>query len=511
MSQEKEYQNRNRNNHGSEQQKNQQKNRQRNGQNQYSERRSDKKNKYTDYSDRLGIEPHYVQWGITAFTVIAGSTLCAYLIFNFGKIVGIFGDLIHNMRSIIYGMVLAYLMTPIVNGLERKILRPLWTKMNKDNEDPKAKKTQRAISVIVTITMVIGLLYLFFASIIPQLVQSITNLVAQFPTYTENLQEYINKVLMRNPNLQKTVSTLLNTYNNELEDILTTKLLPKLNSTISKASANLLNSVFAVISTLWNLIIGLIVSVYLLASKEHFAAQAKKLIYAVTDRKRANGIIKNVIFVKHTFGDYLSGKVADSLVIGLICFIGMTCMQMPYTLLISVIVGVTNIIPFFGPYLGAIPSVILILMVDPKKALIFAIFILLLQQFDGNFLGPKILGDSTGLSSFWIIFSITLFGGYFGLIGMAIGVPVFAILYATVRYFIQRSLKEKSLSIYTKDYLNLSHIDAEKQYLTHDQVKKAETKRKDKNKTFSKSHSKNDPSKEIMDEQNNDPNHNESK
>ena len=478
MSQDKEYQRRkrnngnNNNNKGNSSERNDQRHDQRLDNNQQSrnaeDRQSRRRNRYENYSKRLGIETHYVQWGVTAFTVIAASTLCAYLIFNFGKITTLFSNLLHNMRSIIYGMILAYLMTPIVNKIERRILQPIWTKMNKDNNDPKAKKAQRAISVIVTITMLILLLYLFFASIIPQLVQSITSLVAQFPTYTENLQEYINKVLMRNPNLAKTVSTLLNTYNSELEDILTTKLLPKLNSTISKASANILSSVVAVISTLWNLIIGLIVSVYLLASKEHFAAQAKKIIYAMTNREKANGIIKNVIFVKHTFGDYLSGKVADSLVIGLLCFIGMTCMQLPYTLLISVIVGVTNIIPFFGPYLGAIPSTILILMVDPKKALIFVIFILLLQQFDGNFLGPKILGDSTGLSSFWIIFAITLFGGYFGIIGMAIGVPVFAILYAAVRFIIQKSLKKKGLSIYTKDYMNLSHIDADKKYQKHD-------------------------------------------
>ena len=174
--------------------------------------------------------------------------------------------------------------------------------------------------------------------------------------------------------------------------------------------------------------------------------------------ERANQTIKNIRFMNHTFGDYIRGKLIDSLIIGLICFIGMTCMTLPYALLISVIVGVTNIIPFFGPYLGAIPSALLILMVNPKQALIFIIFVLILQQFDGNFLGPKILGESTGLSSFWILFSITLMGGYFGVLGMAVGVPVFAILYAAARSMIHKSLKNKGLSVQTKKYQTLDKI-----------------------------------------------------
>ena len=412
-------------------------------------------------------QPHYVQWGVTAFLVIAASLAFFYTLFKFNSILKGISNTLHIMRPIIYGMVLAYLLTPIVNGVERKILTPAWTKLGRDPKLPKTKKLHRAISIVFTVVMLIVLLYLFFASIIPQLMQSIQTLVTQFPVYTENFQDYINKILTRNPELQTTVNTLLSSYNSEIENILTSKLLPMLNEFISKLSGNILSSLLSVVSTLWNLIIGLIVSIYLLSGKEHFAAQSKKTIYSIFSREKSNKLISTVMFIKHTFGDYLSGKMIDSLIIGLICFIGMTCLQLPYVLLISVIVGVTNIIPFFGPYLGAIPSALLILMVEPKQAFVFIIFILILQQFDGNFLGPKILGDSTGLTSFWIIFAITLFGGYFSVLGMAIGVPVFAVLYAGIRSLIHLSLKKKGLSYQTKDYLNLKSIDDDLNYIRH--------------------------------------------
>ena len=210
--------------------------------------------------------------------------------------------------------------------------------------------------------------------------------------------------------------------------------------------------------TAWNLLIGLIISVYLLVSKESFAGQSKKIIYAIWEEETANKLISNIRFVNATFGGFINGKLVDSLIIGLICFIGMTLLQLPYPLLISVIVGITNIIPFFGPYLGAIPSIVLILMVNPKQALYFAIFVLILQQFDGNFLGPKILGNKTGLSSFWVIFSITLFGGYWGILGMAIGVPVFAVIYAGIKALVNQQLVKRGFSTNTKDYMFLSEI-----------------------------------------------------
>ncbi|MDE5894106.1 MAG: AI-2E family transporter, partial [Acetatifactor sp.] len=203
-------------------------------------------------------------------------------------------------------------------------------------------------------------------------------------------------------------------------------------------------------------------SIYILGSKEKFAVQAKKLIYACYQPDSANVIINNFRFAHNTFIGFISGKILDSMIIGLLCFIGTTLMQTPYAALISVIIGVTNIIPFFGPFLGAIPSAVLILVVDPMHPLncvYFIIFILILQQVDGNLIGPKILGDSTGLSGFWVIFAITLFGGLFDVLGMIVGVPIFAIIYAAVRSHVNSALIKKNMPIKSDIYENIECVD----------------------------------------------------
>ena len=217
----------------------------------------------------------------------------------------------------------------------------------------------------------------------------------------------------------------------------------------------------------------LIISVYVLYSKETFAGQAKKLVFAFLETKTANQFIKDIRFVSDTFIGFISGKIIDSIIIGVICFAGTNIMQMPYALLISVIVGVTNVIPFFGPYLGAVPSAILILMVNPLKCVYFIIFILVLQQVDGNFIGPKILGQSTGLSGFWVIFSITIFGGIMGIPGMIIGVPFFAVLYALARRIINRMLKKRGLPSETAKYKNVEYIDDNAVFIPHAVDKKS--------------------------------------
>ena len=197
-------------------------------------------------------------------------------------------------------------------------------------------------------------------------------------------------------------------------------------------------------------------------NKEKFAGQFKKIVFATHDINAGNIVINNVKFVHRTFGGFVGGKVLDSIIIGLLCFIGTTIMQMPYASLISVIIGFTNIIPFFGPFLGAIPSILLLFIVDPMhpiNCLYFAIFVFILQQFDGNILGPFILGDSTGLSSFWVIFSITLFGGMWGIPGMLIGVPLFAVIYAAIKSRIEMKLKKKDLPVETDEYTYVCAID----------------------------------------------------
>ena len=407
---------------------------------------------------KFRFEKKYVYWGVTAFLVIAASLVFYYLLFHMNNVRAGFRTFTKTCMPIIDGLVLAYLMTPLVNHMERDFFIPLCKRVNLNTESAKAKKRMRLLSALITVIFVFVLIYLLCASIIPQLIVSIQSIALQLPVYAANLQDWIQKLLENNDDLAGIVTSLINQYSNELEDYLNSKLVPQLNVILTQFSSSIFSSMLGLLVTAWNLLIGLIISVYLLFSKESFAGQSKKIIYAIWEEETANKLISNIRFVNATFGGFINGKLVDSLIIGLICFIGMTLLQLPYPVLISVIVGITNIIPFFGPYLGAIPSIVLILMVNPKQALYFAIFVLILQQFDGNFLGPKILGNKTGLSSFWVIFSITLFGGYWGILGMAIGVPVFAVIYAGIKALVNQQLVKRGFSTNTKDYMFLSEI-----------------------------------------------------
>ncbi len=405
----------------------------------------------------------YLYWGITAFLVVAASLLFYYILFHMNNIKSAFDSVIRIGMPIIDGLVLAYLLAPLVNWLERSLFFPLCDKL-KLEKNRKCKKTIRLITTLITVIFLLTVLYFFCMLIVPQVIESIQNIIGQFPTYINNLLKWIENLLKDNPKLSTLVNDLIVQYSSQIEGYANTKLLPQLNELVQSVSTTLFSSVINVFRIAWNFIIGIVISIYLLLSKEVFIGQCKKIIYAILSIDNANATIKNIRFVHTTFSGFINGKLIDSLIIGLLCFIGMTLLNMPYPLLISLIIGVTNIIPFFGPYIGAIPSIILILMVDPIQALYFGIFILILQQFDGNILGPKILGDKTGLSSFWVIFSITLFGGYWGVLGMAIGVPVFAVIYAFGKAFVRRSLKKKGLSTSTTNYLDLDRIDCIEEY-----------------------------------------------
>lgn len=403
---------------------------------------------------KFKFDKKYFLWGLTAFLVIAASLIFYDFLFSDSNVILAFiKRTFIIIRPITYGLIIAYLLCPVVNWIECNILLKI-SKLIFKNKTLKTKGNVRIIAVIITLFLFLGAIYGLISMIIPQLINSITSIANQFPTYEQNLERFLAKLLSDNPQIEKIINDALAEYSGELNNWLNTKLVPQLNVILKEVSISLLS----VVKALWNMIIGIIISIYVLCSKETFAAQAKKITYAFLDEQHANAFIRDVRAIDKTFGGYISAKLLDSLIIGLLCFIGITILKMPYTVLIAMIVGVTNIIPFFGPYIGAIPSALLILMVNPIQALYFVIFILILQQFDGNFLGPKLLGNSTGLSSFWVISSITLMGGYFGVLGMAIGVPVFAVIYATVRRIINHLLSKKGLSTNTEEYKNLSEI-----------------------------------------------------
>lgn len=408
---------------------------------------------------KLKINSKYFRWGITAFSVIAGGICFYYLIFHISEFLQNIKSLFSMIMPVMFGLVIAYLLTPILNFIELKILNPLFDRL-KVKATARRKKLIRGIAVILTSLLMILAIYALIAMLISQIVPSIQAVVSNFDGYVSDLSTWLNNLMEDNQELKNFVMPQVTTLFSSLETWLddTATLLEKSGEVLKTVSL----SILSFLKVTWNFVIGFIISIYVLVSKETFSAQGKKMIYAIFEADSANSILNSLRFVHRTFIGFISGKVLDSVIIGMLCFIGTTLLSTPYAALVSVIVGVTNVIPFFGPYLGAIPCAFLILIVDlshPMTCVTFVIFILILQQIDGNLIGPRILGDSTGLSGFWVIFSITLFGGLFGVAGMIVGVPIFAVFFAAVKGLVNRSLQKKKLPLQSDVYLDMEYID----------------------------------------------------
>ncbi len=403
---------------------------------------------------KLQFNKRYVRIGITAFLVIAASICFYYLVFHGDRFSAQVNAFFKIINPVMYGIIFAYLMTPLVNGIENRFLFPVF---QKDGQpvSVKQKKCIRTLSILLTICIVGFLIYGFFSILIPNLIKSVKSISYQFPYYEQNLINWSAKFLEDNPDIEKMFYNFLDSYYEEFMNYLNDSIVPQLETLLKHVSLSLISA----LKVLWNFIIGVIISIYVLFSKEVFAGQAKKITFALFSAPTANQCIKDARFISDTFIGFISGKIIDSIIIGFICFAGTTMLKIPYALLVSVIVGVTNIIPFFGPYLGAIPSAILILMVNPLRCVYFIIFILILQQVDGNLIGPKILGQSTGLSGFWVIFSITVFGGIMGIPGMIIGVPFFAVVYAMIRRKTNKLLRKRGLPTETHLYQEVDYIN----------------------------------------------------
>lgn len=425
----------------------------------------------------------YVNWGLTAFFVIVAGAFACYLIFNGAEFLEKFSKIFSVLMPIAVGLIIAYLLSPIVNFLESKLLYPLFDKIKWKSAKLK-RNIIRTLSILITIVLVFAVIYVLVAMLVSQIVPSIEAIVLNFDGYIQNFMNWINNLPIDNAELEGYVSTFFAKIMSEVDNWLndTAKVINQSGEILKTLSM----SVISILGVLWDVVIGLIISIYVLASKETFISQAKKIVFALFKTSTANVIVESMRFTHKTFSGFINGKILDSLIIGILCFVCTSLMGTPYAALVSVIIGVTNVIPFFGPFLGAIPCAILILIVDlsnPLNCVYFLIFILALQQFDGNFLGPLILGDSTGLSGFWVIFSITAFGGLFGVPGMVIGVPAFAVFYAVVRGLVNVAIKKKELPQETKVYFNLKAVDENgeiEEYKDSDAKYKGENKRKTK-------------------------------
>ena len=383
-----------------------------------------------------------------------GVILCIvffFMLFRFDKMLAFLGIVKSILMPFIYGAVIAYLLTPVCNFIENHLKVILKKKMK--NQD-RAGKLAGAAGITLSILSGVFVIYLLLAMVLPQVFTSIRGIVAVLPENVTKWSEWIQQRLEDNEVLGNYVNQLGGTLYINVENWLETKLIPNMQTIVSGVSAGLIGALVVV----KNILIGIIAAIYMMANRRRFAAQAKKILYSLFKTDRANDILEEVRFIDKMFGGFISGKLLDSLIIGFLCFFCMNLMNMPYTMLISVIVGVTNVIPFFGPYFGAVPSALIVLTVSPVKCIYFLLFILVLQQFDGNFLGPKILGNSTGLSSFWVLFSILLFGGLFGFVGMIIGVPAFAVIYDLIGKMANRLLRERNLTTDTGTYQELATV-----------------------------------------------------
>ena len=396
----------------------------------------------------------YLYWGMTAFCVIACSILF-YMALAYLPVIGTaLKSLARILSPFIWGLIITYLLAPLYKGLYQGFFLPLTEKLSgkKKKTSPKlAKALSVLLSIIVFLAMITALVYL----IIPQLYSSVETIVNNSPGYIDKLSEWSKNTLANYPELRDFVTEKFAEINTNLFTWIRDTILPGLGSFVSNITAG----VYYFLRAVYNIVIGIIVSAYLLSNMESASARAKRLCYCVFGVEWAEKIRSAIRFTDRTFMGFINGKLLDSAIIGLICYVVCAILKMPYALLVSVIIGVTNIIPFFGPLIGAIPSAFIILLVDPLKALIFVIFIIILQQVDGNIIGPKILGSSIGINGFWVMFSIILGAGLFSFWGMLLGVPVFVVIYTGITILVERKLKKRSLPVDPEDYADLDHID----------------------------------------------------
>ena len=413
-----------------------------------------------DENERITIKEVFGKW-FGLFLVLISAAVVYLLIINLDDIFSGFMFMLSVLKPVIYGAIIAYLLNPLTKMYYRLLLKGY----EKKGKSPSDKTVRIMESMTIVFALLTGVLIIAILCwlVIPQLITTVISLIETVPSQANDYYNYItdkiqsNKYIasrMQDTALQAT-KYMDNIMNNDLFPWLKSELLPNLNIYAKQFA----NGVMSFINVLYNLFIGIIVAIYLLKGKRVFAAQAKKITYGVCRKKTADTIIHYVRISNNMFSGFISGKIVDSTIIGIICFVLMTIFRMPYALLVSVIVGVTNVIPVFGPYIGAIPSALLILLVSPVQALYFIILVAILQQVDGNIIGPAILGESTGLSAFWVLFSILFFGGFWGIVGMLVGCPLFAVIYTIAKDFINYCLEKRKLSTDKQTYVNLKTIE----------------------------------------------------
>lgn len=402
----------------------------------------------------------YLYYGVTLLAVSFIAMIFWHLLLHLGWLKEFLGTLLGGLSSVLIGMFIAYLLNPILVCLENKVFVPLATALVRNHKRLKNKdrfifKFGRTMSIIFTLLIFVGIIWEFLWLVVPQIYKSILSISNDIPGYVTDVQSWVMNLWANNQEQAAWLTNMLDQVTDTVTNFLNNDLIPKLGDLIVNISSGVIGGV----KFIFNFVIGIMVSVYIMAGKEKFGAQLKKMLYACFSRSHANKILAGVRETDRIFGGFINGKIIDSIIIGFLCYAAMLILKLPYAILISVIIGVTNFIPFFGPFIGAIPCAIIVFFVNPMQCVAFVILILVIQQLDGNIVGPLILGDSIGISGFWIIVSISVGASMFGVAGMIFGVPICACLYNLVRYICNYLLRKKNLPTDSREYLNMERID----------------------------------------------------
>lgn len=403
-----------------------------------------------------------INWNSKYFTIafyalctIVASELAILLIFNFDVVSEKLSGFAAVATPIIIGIFCAYLLNPLMMKLENGAFRK-WS----HSGDKRLKSRARVLSLVITMLIILGFLTMVIMLVIPQLVTNIIVIFNNMDGYIATIRNFLTDISEDNPMLAQFLDAPLNDFNKFINDIWN-----QYSSQLLGFAQDVASGIWSVFDVLKNVFIGLTLSVYLLAKKEMFVGQTKKLMFAFIKPERAQRFLGVCRSASEKFLGSIIGKVIESIIVALLCFIGCVCMNIPFSPLIAVIMFVFNLIPFIGPAIGAIPCCLLLLLSDtPIKALWFVIFIIILQTIDGNIIAPWILGDQTGLPAVWILISIIIGGGFFGILGMFLGVPVCAVVYMLVKEFIENRLRKRKLPKQTSSYVG--NVD----YITPDYV-----------------------------------------
>ena len=397
---------------------------------------------------------HYITIALIVFLTFCCCILFFFLIYRYNGFTTFWRQLISILQPITIGLVLAYLLNPGMKFCEKWLIKWLTPHMNSEK---KVRKAARGIGIAGALLFLAGIFVILIAAVVPSISKSIQGIMKAFPSEVNNLIRWVDDLTKGDTELAEMLREAIETGSRYLQNFVEKDLLPQAQTYL----ASITSGVIYGLKLLLNVMVGIIVSVYVMASQETFAGQAKKLVYAIFKPVRANVIIETTRKSNEIFGGFITGKLLDSLIIGILAYIVLVIMGMTDTVLLAVIIGVTNIIPFFGPFIGAVPCFIIVTLQNPLQGLYFLIFVFVLQQVDGNIIGPKILGNSTGLSSFWVVFAILVFGGLWGFPGMLLGVPVMAVIYYIAQQMVKYFLKQRGLAQDTESYVNLVRVDRE--------------------------------------------------